>query len=1072
MRASARTIAFFAWIALTWIRLTRVGLTFVLLTAAVPICAQAPTGSISGVVRDPSGGAVSTARIKVLSTATGWTRTLATSTQGDYSFPGLQAGDYEVSAEATGFQRTVRQATVEAGATTATDFALRVGDVTESVTVEGATAQMQYDSHAIGNVVTQSQIEGLPLNGRSFLELAKLEPGVQPPARTTNNRTLIPVLGAPGSNIGGTRFTVDGGSVTSVGAGGSQMGFSQDVVQEFQVSTVNPDLSTGIADAGAVNVVTRSGDNHLHGAAFYFFRDHNLAAYPGLSRDPADPNPFFQRRQFGFTLGGPLRKHRIFFFGNWERNEQRGVVDSNLAAPDFTNLSRVTPSPLFGDQASLRLDWRIDDAHTAFIRYSHDGSRGVGPITFASTAVGATNGYPSTWSRQSAWADQSILGLTSVLRPTLVNEFRFSYFFISSGTLPAGEQDCPGCLGIGAPGIAIAQAGLYLGNSSLLLNLGRRFELNDSMTWVRGRHRARFGGDWEHNRGGNLLWDNDPVTISLFSPAQVRTANANIPLPAEFHTLDDILQLPLQSFTLGIGDPRVPQENGGLVRTWNTLWLYFQDTWKLHERLTLNYGLGWSLDGNLNYDLSKPALLAPILGAGGLGPTRKQWKNFSPMLGLAWAPSSNGKTVVRAGAGIYYGLTNLLGPDAERAALGPPGLGRQSFSGTSIQNPLPGIPGVPIGRALNFPGTPTLFTGAELMAILPAIEANKLQSLTNTDPNVQAIQITKQFSGATNNGIVPPDFPSGSALHTSLGAQRQIARDFVVSADLAYRHFIHTNQMGAIGLDLNHYSSTRGPVIPKCSAAQQNDPNAQCSNGPIDIMEDPGKATYKGLLLHAEKRFSHGFQLLGSYTYSSETGTSFRNGFNLDNWLQNTGPIDSSDFTQIVNLAAVVRLPRQFELGLNFSYTSAPAFSAYVGGIDFNGDGTTGDLLPGTTVNAFNRSMGRADLARLVAQFNATYAGTNDAQGRGIPKLTLPASYSFGDNIHSLDLRLSRNFVIRERWRVSLIGEVFNVFNNANLSNYSGDLTSAAFGQPTSRATQVFGSGGPRAFQLAMRVSF
>jgi outer membrane receptor protein involved in Fe transport len=220
-----------------------------------------------------------------------------------------------------------------------------------------------------------------------------------------------------------------------------------------------------------------------------------------------------------------------------------------------------------------------------------------------------------------------------------VNEFRFSYFFISSSILPAGEQDCAGCLGIGAPGIAIAQAGLYVGTSSVAFNLGRRWEFNDSMTWVRGRHRVRFGADWEHDRGGNLLWDNDPVTISLFSPDQVRASNANIPLPASFRNLDDILQLPLQSFTLGIGDPRVPQENGGLVRAWNTLSLYFHDTWRLHERLTLNYGLGWSFDGNLNYDLSKPALLAPILGAGGLGPTKRQWKDFSPALGLVWAPA-------------------------------------------------------------------------------------------------------------------------------------------------------------------------------------------------------------------------------------------------------------------------------------------------------------------------------------------------------------------------------------------------------------------------------------------------
>jgi hypothetical protein len=148
----------------------------------------------------------------------------------------------------------------------------------------------------------------------------------------------------------------------------------------------------------------------------------------------------------------------------------------------------------------------------------------------------------------------------------------------------------------------------------------------------------------------------------------------------------------------------------------------------------------------------------------------------------------------------------------------------------------------------------------------------------------------------------------------------------------------------------------------------------------------------QGLLLRADKRFSHGFQVLGSYAYSTNKGTNNGNGFNLDNWLQNAGPLDN-DFTQIANLAGVARLPWRFELGINFSYASAPPFSAYVGGIDFNGDGTVGDLLPGTTVNAFNRGMGRADIERFVAQFNTAYAGTKDSQGRPIPRLALPATF-------------------------------------------------------------------------------
>ena len=174
-----------------------------------------------------------------------------------------------------------------------------------------------------------------------------------------------------------------------------------------------------------------------------------------------------------------------------------------------------------------------------------------------------------------------------------------------------------------------------------------------------------------------------------------------------------------------------------------------------------------------------------------------------------------------------------------------------------------------------------------------------------------------------------------------------------------------------------------------------------------------------------------------------------------------------------MNISGVVQAPWRFQLGFNFSYSSSPPFNAFVGGNDFNGDGTTNDLLPGTTVNAFNRDMGRADLERLVAQFNQTHAGKFDGKGVAIPRLTLPDSYWFNDNFQSLDLRLSREFVFEKRWRLKLIGEAFNLYNAANLSDHSGDLTnSATFGHPTCRATQVFGSGGSRAFQLAVWVSF
>jgi hypothetical protein len=563
----------------------------------------------------------------------------------------------------------------------------------------------------------------------------------------------------------------------------------------------------------------------------------------------------------------------------------------------------------------------------------------------------------------------------------------------------------------------------------------------------------------------------EPASLVLYSPEEVRRYNAlpqtppelRIPLPAAFNTINDVLQLPLRTVTVGIGDPQVPQENGGKVRRYMTGRVFFHDTWRSSRRTTVNYGLGWSIDRNLNYDLAKPTLLAPILGANGLGATRKAWTNFSPILGFAFTPTDDAKTVVRAGAGYFYDFLNIQFLNNERVLLGPPGLGRQNFQGTGIFNTLPGIPGVPLDTALNFPNSPTPFTGANMLSILAPSRAKLLQGLSNANRSVQAIQVTKQ-----GNAVNPERMPSASAFHLNIGVQREIAPNLVVSADFAYRHFIHT---GPGAIDRNHFNSARGPLIPRCTAAQRDDPQAICSNGPISVFTPAGRAAYKGLLVRVDKRFSHRLQFLGSWAYSRNTGTNSSNGFDLENWLQSRGPLPT-DLAHIVNAAVVIQMPVQFEFAANFSYSSVPPFSAFVGGIDFNGDGTTGDLLPGSTPNAFNRGMKRADLQRLVDEFNARYANTRDAKGAVIPRLSLPAGYSLDDNFHSLDLRLSRTFLAGEHSQLSLIGEIFNVFNVANLSGYSGDLTNSAFGQPTSRATQVFGSAGTRAVQIAARLRF
>lgn len=1025
------------------------------------VYAQAPAGGIAGFVTDATGARIGSATVIVTNKETGLKRELLTSDGGAYSAPALIPGAYEVTGDAKGFKPIAREAVVEAGNTTSVNLVMQVGAGTESVTVESASPQIRYESHEIDGMVTRPQIEGLPLNGRNPLELAKLEPGAQQPTRVSNNRTVVPLLGAPvGVNGRATRVTVDGGSVMEVGNGGSAMGFSQEEVQEFEVSTVNPDLSTGVTASGAVNVATRSGSNQVHGSTFLFFRDHHLSAYPGLHRNPFNPDPFFQRKQFGLSAGGPIRRDRVFFFGSFERLDQRGVISAEVLAPDFAQFSGVYPSPTYMNQFSGRTDFKLSATQSMFVRYSHEGSYAY-----------AGGGYPSTWPTQKEWADQSILGLTSQVGAHVTNDAHFSYFFVSFAQFAPKMSDCPACVGIGAPSIDI-DSDFSVGVSTTVAVLGRRYHLNDVVSWQKGLHNIRFGGDWETSRGGRTNLDDEPVTMSLFSPEIVRDFNAlqppasQIPLPATFLTTQDILQLPLENFTVGIGNPFVPQAGFGNARVAPLVHLFIQDTWHLLPRLVLDYGLAWTYDAPLNYDLTKPQYLASVLGPSDLRPTHRNWRNLSPSLGFAWNVRRDGKTVIRGGVGIYYDFqTSTDISDEERASLGPRGVGRGSYYSGGIRNPLTDVPGVPQGQLLEF-FTPTQFTGVTAFQALPAIRTKLAQE--RGDPNNRDFSVTN-IEADKQGFVVARDLPNPYAVHISLGVQREVMRDLVISTDFVVRHFEHTSGPGF--LDANHFSSIHGRVLPICSASEATDPKALCSLGPIALTSGFGSATYHGLRVRAEKRLSHGLQFLASYAYSSNVGDNFANGFNLDNPSSSRGPLDR-DVRHILSISGLGQLPKGFKVGLFVSYLSKPPFSAYLGGLDLNGDGTWDDLLPGTKVNQFNRGLRKNDLRRLADAFNNTYAGGNDPQGDLIPPITLPSKFEFGDSFLTQDLRLSREFHLHERWRMTLIGEAFNLFNIANLSGRSGDLLSAGFGQPTSRVSQVFGSGGPRAFQLAARISF
>jgi hypothetical protein len=394
-----------------------------------------------------------------------------------------------------------------------------------------------------------------------------------------------------------------------------------------------------------------------------------------------------------------------------------------------------------------------------------------------------------------------------------------------------------------------------------------------------------------------------------------------------------------------------------------------------------------------------------------------------------------------------------------------------------VRNPIPNVPGVAVGQPLEFTSGPTAFTGANLVAILPAVRtalAQALGSTYNTDLSIRNIELAK-----SGTDLIARDFTTPYAEHFNIGVQRQVMRDLAVSADFVFRQYIHENMGNA---DYNHWNSIRGPVIPACVGAQVADPKARCSAGPIEVLSTGGRSHYKGLLAKVDKRLSKRFQFLASYAFSSSAGFNTTvNGesrlLNNDNWFDNYGPLES-DRHHVLNISGVVDLPRGFQVGFISSIASTPPFTAWVSGVDFNGDGTNNDLLPGTRINQLNRGLGKEDLRNLVASFNQQLGGTRSSRGQVIPRITLPPNFAFGDKFSSQDLRITKTFELlrvldQPVLKLNVFGEAFNLFNIANLSGFSGNLAEpSTFGQPTNRVTQVFGSGGPRAFQVGARLTF
>lgn len=1088
--------------------------------AWISIQAQAPTGTISGTVTDASGAVVPNATITITNKATGVARTLTANSEGLYSAPALLPGEYEVKAELQGFRTTVRSAQVLAGSPTTVDMAMQVGATREVVTVEAATAQINYDNNAIAGVIERQTIEDIPLNGRSSLQLAQLEPGVTvAPGSPSQFNALfnVYILGGTGSYGIGPLITMDGGVINDEMEGGTSMNFSQEVVQEFQLSSLNYDVSTGITSSGAVNIVTRSGSNDFHGAGYFFYRDHNMAAYPALQRDPLDENPFFARRNPGFNVGGPIKKDKLFFFFSYEHMNQGSVLAVPGTLPSTAALSGVFPSPLHYNWINQRFDYRINDKNNLFVRYSHDGNNAFAPY------VGES--YPSNWNYNVNWSDQSIMGLTTTITPNLVSDFRFQFHYWENNVFNAYASNCVfPCIGApAAPGVGAGASGdlpaiLALigspsgfvageGINSPQYRQARSYQPREDLSWQKGAHRLRFGVNYEYMKTKTVPWDFcDPGCMELFSPEFIQGLGLGplqsllFPtLPTKINSTADLLNLPVYNGTssiyqgFGIGNGTFPglyeHNQGGRNQR---IGAYGMDTWKVRDNLTVNFGLGWEVETGLFYsNIPLPQFLSPILEGQtggvpyGLGATQPNKKDFSPSIGFAWSLGKSKKTVIRGGGGMYWDTQPIWEHFREGASIGPVGDGRTTLAASAFTNTIPGIINlssggvpVPVGAPLPINALTNMTLGQFLQIYnqqYPALEAALAPTPPASGPfTVAGIDVSKQ-----GIEIYPSHFPLTRSYQTSIGIQRDLGHDFVLTADWARRQF---ENVFAGEVDLNFYgrtipgTATPNPVIPACtSAAQAANVSAECSTGSITIWDPEGRSIYNGLLVKLNKRFSNHYSFIASYALQKQNTINGDSGgvpWNTANFFQSYGP-DLAN--QQLNIAGLYQLPWGFSISLNNFIQSRTPEEPYIANIDISNTGQTNTALSMLDPHVgFDQSLSASQITAAVNYINTTYAGAKDPHGNPIPTLTVPTSFTLSRPIFTQDFSIKKEFVYKERFRLRIQYDIFNAFNISNLYNYGLALNEPGFGVATGRLgdSSPFGSGGTRAMQVGGRLSF
>jgi hypothetical protein len=581
--------------------------------AAAPAQETVNYASVSGRVLDPSGAVVTGAQVTARQTETNLTAAVETDGEGRFRFPYLKVGPYEITIRKAGFTDVIRRLTLTLGAAFDLPVSLTVGAVAASVDVSARATVLEAARSQIAGTISQAEVRNLPMNGRNFLDLALLVPGVSP-TNVGSTQLFAETSAVPGQGISvgsqrnfSNNFIVDGLSANDDAAGLSGIPYGVDAVEQFQVVTSGGQAELGRALGGYVNVVTKSGTNAARGDVYDYVRDDRFNAANALSGKTLP----MSQSQYGASLGGPIVRDRSFFFANFEqrRLDQSGLVtvdeaavsaiNARLAAVGYPGAPVTTgeyPNPVNSTNFLGKVDHQVSGQDQFSVRYSlyrvdSTNSRGAGGLITPSASAGLDN------------IDQAVaFGNTRTLSARTVNETRAQFSYGDLKALPTDP------IGPAVSIAGVASFGTLSGSPTRRLN--KMFEVVDNLSHQAGAHALRVGVD--------VLYNNDTITY----PRSIRGAYT-------FSTLANFLTGVYNNagFTQTFGTTVVSQRNPNLG-------VYAQDEWKVSRRVTLNAGLRYDLQFIDTIDTDS--------------------HNVSPRVGLAWSPFDSRHTVVRGSAGLYF----------------------------------------------------------------------------------------------------------------------------------------------------------------------------------------------------------------------------------------------------------------------------------------------------------------------------------------------------------------------------------------------------------------------------------